>query len=105
MKSLLDTERAPAKTAGEMPLIRASVFDPLAPVDPWIERCRCSDLVALYLHNRPVAVFPASLLDLPSLNQLLFRLRQRPMKSSGLDGCMTLTPPCARGPVIQCRRP
>jgi hypothetical protein len=62
----------------ELPSTRPSIFDPLASVDPWIERCRCcNDLLALFLHNRPIAIFPASSLDLTSLNQLLFRVRQR----------------------------
>lgn len=62
----------------ELPCTRDSVFDPLLAGDPWITHCRCcSDLLALYLHNRPIAVFPASPLDLTSLNHLLFRVRQR----------------------------
>jgi hypothetical protein len=67
----------------DLPILRPSIFDPLSADDPWLERCRCChDLLALYLHNRPIAVVAASPLDLTSLNQLLFRVRQRPIKGS-----------------------
>jgi hypothetical protein len=68
----------------EVPQVRPSLFEPLAAVDPWLERCRCSDLFALFLHNRPIAVIPASPLDVATLNHLLFRVRQRPCRSNTL---------------------
>ncbi len=75
------TTSSETETHLDLPCTRASVFDPLAEIDPWISRCRCcNDLHALYLHNRPIAIFPASSLDVTSLNQLLFRLRQRHTK-------------------------
>jgi hypothetical protein len=75
---------AASKSAPGVACQRPSLFDPLAQLDPWIERCRCSDLFALYLRNRPIAVISATSLDLASLNQLLFRLRQRPLKITGM---------------------
>jgi hypothetical protein len=61
----------------ELPSTRPSLFDPLLVADPWIERCLCSDHCAVFLHNRPIAVFPVSTLDVGTLNHLLFRVRQR----------------------------
>lgn len=73
---------ADAVEALEIPQVRPSLFDPLTASDSWIERCQCSDLLALFLHNRPIAVVPASNLDLSSLNLLLFRVRQRAWRSA-----------------------
>jgi hypothetical protein len=78
MKTLSFADRG-AGAEFDLPEVRLSLFDS---VDPWLERCRCSDLLALYLHNRPIAILGGSPFDLSSLNQLLFHLRQRPSKAS-----------------------
>ena len=61
----------------QVPEVRPSILDPALESDPWIDCCPCSDTLALFVHNRPVALFPGSSLECISLNIRLNQLRHR----------------------------
>ena len=60
-----------------LPASRPSFLDPHLECEPWIDACRCGDLLVLFLLNRPIALMPGSSLDHVSLNTLLNQLRHR----------------------------
>jgi hypothetical protein len=66
-----------------IPLVRPSILDPFLSCDPCIDPCRCADQIALYLHNRPIALLAASAVDRAGLDGLLQRLRRRPRRGHG----------------------
>jgi hypothetical protein len=61
-----------------VPEARPSILDPCLDSEPWIDCCACcTESLALYLHNRPIAVIPGSSLECSSLNIRLNQLRHR----------------------------
>jgi len=56
---------------------RPSLLDPRLRGDPWVARCTHPDLLVIYYNNQPVNLIPGTLLELASLNTLLFQMRNR----------------------------
>ena len=65
------------QTPVDLPESRPSFLDPRLACEPWIDACRCGELLVLFLLNRPIALMPGSSLDHVSLNTLLNQLRHR----------------------------
>jgi hypothetical protein len=92
MGSVVDDVNRCASAAGSVPrqqarvyCVRPSLLDPTLPSEPSFAPCRClSQVVVLYLLNRPVAIIPATSLDQTSLDRWLDCLRARaPRRHAG----------------------
>ena len=60
-----------------LPVTRLSILDPCLEIEPCIDCCLCSETLALYVNNRPVALIPGSFPDCISLSARLSQLRYR----------------------------
>jgi len=60
-----------------LPHVRPSLLDPRLRGDTWITSCTHPQLLVMHLDNHPMTLVPGSALEMASLNQILFTIRNR----------------------------
>ena len=63
-----------------LPRVRLSLLDPELPGDTWIGACTHPQLLVMHHNNKPIALVAGSPLEMASLNQILFALRNKPRR-------------------------
>ena len=61
----------------QLPVTRLSILDPCLEIEPCLDCCLCSESLALYVNNRPIAVIAGTFFECISLNARLSQLRYR----------------------------
>lgn len=61
----------------QLPVTRLSILDPCLEMEPFLDCCLCSETLALYVNNRPIALIPGMFADCIALGARLGQLRYR----------------------------